>query len=115
MTKDNLTKEYLGSFPGITMIFEEAPPAHQVHTWNALPFFRAFYPIQGRLSRVNTPCQRPTKSASFGCWDSRSRVMPETAVILVVDDSDEDRFVIRRAFERAHVPNPLYAVKSGDE
>jgi CheY-like chemotaxis protein len=41
--------------------------------------------------------------------------MPERAVILLVDDSEEDILVIRRAFEKAFIPNPLYAVKSGDE
>jgi CheY-like chemotaxis protein len=41
--------------------------------------------------------------------------MPERAVILVADDSDEDIFLIRRAFKKALVPNPLYAVKSGVE
>src|SRR6186997_2735037 len=42
-------------------------------------------------------------------------LMPEPAVILIADDSENDILVIRRAFERAYVPNPIYAVKSGDE
>ena len=42
-------------------------------------------------------------------------LMPEPAVILIADDSENDILVIRKAFERAYVPNPIYAVKSGDE
>ena len=41
--------------------------------------------------------------------------MPERALILIADDSEDDITVIRRAFKQAFVPNPLYAVKSGEE
>jgi CheY-like chemotaxis protein len=41
--------------------------------------------------------------------------MAEQALILIADDSDDDILVIRRAFEKAYVLNPLYAVKSGEE
>src|SRR5881296_1298924 len=41
--------------------------------------------------------------------------MPERAVILVADDSEEDILLIRKAFERGHITNPFFAVKSGDE
>ena len=41
--------------------------------------------------------------------------MPERAVILIADDSDDDIQIIRKAFEKAFVPNPFYAVKSGEE
>lgn len=41
--------------------------------------------------------------------------MPEQSLILLADDSAEDTFIIREAFERAHVPNPLYSVSSGEE
>jgi len=41
--------------------------------------------------------------------------MPDQSLILLADDSAEDTFIIRQAFERAHVPNPLHAVSSGDE
>jgi CheY-like chemotaxis protein len=41
--------------------------------------------------------------------------MPERALILIADDSDDDITVIRRALKRASVPNPLFAVKSGEE
>src|SRR4029079_2071350 len=42
-------------------------------------------------------------------------VMPERALILIADDSEDDITVIRKAFEKAHVPNPVYSVKSGQE
>jgi len=41
--------------------------------------------------------------------------MPERAVILVCDDSEDDILLIRRAFEKALLTNPLFAVRSGDE
>ena len=41
--------------------------------------------------------------------------MSERAVILLVDDSADDLFLIRKAFEKAQVPNPLYCVTSGQE
>ena len=41
--------------------------------------------------------------------------MPERAVILVVDDSEEDILLIRRAFEKAYLSNPVFAVRSGAE
>jgi len=47
--------------------------------------------------------------------DTRESRMPEQALILIADDSEDDIMVIRRAFENAFIPNPLYAVKSGEE
>src|SRR3954465_12060875 len=41
--------------------------------------------------------------------------MPERALILIVDDSDDDITVIRKAFQKAYIPNPIYAVKCGEE
>ena len=41
--------------------------------------------------------------------------MGDRAVILLVEDSEDDLFLIRKAFERAQVPNPLYCVNSGRE
>jgi len=41
--------------------------------------------------------------------------MSDRAVILVVDDSDDDQMLIRRAFAKAKVLNPLVAVGSGEE
>jgi len=41
--------------------------------------------------------------------------MPERALILIADDSEDDITVIRKAFEKAHFPNPVYSVKSGQE
>src|SRR5689334_22536778 len=41
--------------------------------------------------------------------------MPERAVIFVVDDSEDDIHLIRKAFRKAYVLNPVFAVTSGDE
>ena len=41
--------------------------------------------------------------------------MPERAVILIADDSEEDIILIRKAFEKADVPNPIFAVRNGAE
>jgi CheY-like chemotaxis protein len=41
--------------------------------------------------------------------------MPERAFILVADDSEGDIIILRKAFEKAYVPNPLFGVKSGAE
>jgi CheY-like chemotaxis protein len=40
--------------------------------------------------------------------------MPERLLVLLVEDSDDDIMVIRKAFERARIPNPLYVVKDGE-
>src|SRR2546427_8788669 len=58
---------------------------------------------------TNTPCEFATKH------DTEARRMPERALILIADDSEDDIMVIRRAFQKAFIPNPLYAVKSGGE
>lgn len=41
--------------------------------------------------------------------------MSESAVILIVEDRDDDIFVLRRAFERALVTNPVQVVRDGEE
>jgi len=41
--------------------------------------------------------------------------MSDHAVILLVDDLEDDRLLVRRAFEKAFVPNPLHCVSSGEE
>lgn len=41
--------------------------------------------------------------------------MSDQAVILLVDDLEDDRLLVRRAFEKAAVPNPLHCVSSGQE
>jgi|ERR1051325_4491706 CheY-like chemotaxis protein len=41
--------------------------------------------------------------------------MPERAIFLLVEDDENDVLLIRRAFTKAHVLNPLYSVKSGEE
>jgi CheY-like chemotaxis protein len=41
--------------------------------------------------------------------------MSDHAVILLVDDLEDDRLLVRRAFEKAAVSNPLHCVSSGEE
>lgn len=40
---------------------------------------------------------------------------PESAVVLIVEDRDDDALLIRKAFARAGVINPLYFVRNGEE
>jgi CheY-like chemotaxis protein len=39
----------------------------------------------------------------------------DQAVILLVDDREEDVLLVRLAFQRASLPNPLYIVRDGEE
>ena len=39
--------------------------------------------------------------------------MPPQRVILLVDDSEDDRFLLRRSFEKAGIVNPVQEVSSG--
>jgi len=41
--------------------------------------------------------------------------MPENCVILVVEDREDDEILIREAFERAGLKNPLFVVRDGEE
>jgi CheY-like chemotaxis protein len=41
--------------------------------------------------------------------------MYDHAVILVVEDRDDDILLIRRAFEKARLSNPLHFVRDGEE
>jgi CheY-like chemotaxis protein len=41
--------------------------------------------------------------------------MQEHAVILLVDDCDDDIVLVRKAFQRAYLPNPIHVVRSGEE
>jgi CheY-like chemotaxis protein len=41
--------------------------------------------------------------------------MPDSAVVLLAEDREDDVLLIRNAFARAHIPNPLYIVRDGDE
>src|ERR1041385_9060587 len=41
--------------------------------------------------------------------------MSQHAVILVVEDQEDDIFLIRKAFRKAGVPNPLHVVRDGQE
>jgi len=41
--------------------------------------------------------------------------MSDHEIILLVEDREDDILLIRRAFEKAHVPNPMYVVRNGEE
>ncbi|HEV2393615.1 MAG TPA: response regulator [Verrucomicrobiae bacterium] len=41
--------------------------------------------------------------------------MPDDAIFLLVDDSEDDVILIRRAFAKGNILNPLQVVRSGDE
>jgi CheY-like chemotaxis protein len=41
--------------------------------------------------------------------------VPDTAVIMIVEDRDDDILLMRKAFERASLTNPVHVVRSGDE
>lgn len=41
--------------------------------------------------------------------------MPRTAVFLLVEDSEDDVLLVRRAFLKANILNPLRVVRSGEE
>jgi len=42
-------------------------------------------------------------------------LLPEQAVILLVEDREDDVLLVRRAFERAGVTNALYVARDGEE
>jgi CheY-like chemotaxis protein len=46
---------------------------------------------------------------------SRALVVSDHAVILLVEDQEDDIFLIRKAFKRAEVPNPIHVVRDGEE
>ena len=41
--------------------------------------------------------------------------MPETGVILLVEDREDDILLVRRAFAKASLQNPLHVVRTGEE
>ena len=41
--------------------------------------------------------------------------VPEISVILLAEDREDDILLIQQAFARAHIPNPLYVVRDGEE
>jgi CheY-like chemotaxis protein len=41
--------------------------------------------------------------------------MSDHEIILLVEDREDDILLIRRAFEKAHVPNPMFVVRNGEE
>ena len=40
--------------------------------------------------------------------------MPETLVVLLVEDADDDILIIRKAFQSAGISNPLHIVRDGE-
>src|SRR5882757_11130181 len=48
---------------------------------------------------------------------SRTHAMtsPESAVILLVEDREDDVLLIRKSFEKAELANPVYVVQNGEE
>jgi hypothetical protein len=41
--------------------------------------------------------------------------LPESAVILLAEDLENDIFLIKRAFEKAEIKNPFFVVRDGEE
>lgn len=41
--------------------------------------------------------------------------MPERAVILLVEDREDDVLLVRKAFEQGGIQNPLFVVRGGEE
>jgi len=41
--------------------------------------------------------------------------MPDTGVILLVEDREDDIFLIRKSFAKASLNNPLHVVRTGEE
>jgi CheY-like chemotaxis protein len=41
--------------------------------------------------------------------------MPDQAVILLAEDREDDVLLIKHAFAKANIPNPLYIVRDGEE
>ena len=41
--------------------------------------------------------------------------MRDHAVILLVEDREDDIVLVRKAFEKAFLPNPIYVVRSGED
>jgi CheY-like chemotaxis protein len=39
----------------------------------------------------------------------------DTAVILLAEDEEDDILLVRRAFKKAHILNPLYVVRDGEQ
>src|SRR5882672_1875339 len=40
--------------------------------------------------------------------------MPERLVVMLVEDSEDDILIIRRAFQTAAIPNPMHVVRDGE-
>src|SRR6185436_1504406 len=54
--------------------------------------------------------------ASNGNWcDIVLTDMPETRLILLAEDDDNDVFLIRSAFDKAGIVTPIHVVRDGDE
>src|SRR4051794_26679926 len=51
-------------------------------------------------------------------WDTsieERQIVPEQAVILLAEDREDDILLIRKAFARAYIHNPLQVVRDGEE
>jgi len=62
----------------------------------------------GRLPWANHPIVHGTGLATF------VTLVPERSVILIADDREEDILLIRKAFEKAGISNPVYCVTEGE-
>jgi CheY-like chemotaxis protein len=65
-----------------------------------------------RFDNLRFMGSRPHWRASTG---KHNPLVSEEAVILLAEDREDDIFLIQRAFKRAHLSNPLYVVRDGDE
>jgi len=58
---------------------------------------------------------RVTRRCGLQSWVQSAPVMPQQPAILLVEDQRDDAAIVRRAFDRAHIANPLIHVASGEE
>src|SRR4029077_16537789 len=68
--------------------------------------------IQSGTHGLNTPY---LISRSYPIFLTYTMTSPESAVILLVEDREDDVLLIRKSFEKAELANPLYAVQNGEE
>jgi CheY-like chemotaxis protein len=61
-----------------------------------------------------TPYQRSVARVTLFTYQE-SYVVSDTSLILVVEDREDDILLIRKAFQRAGLQNPIHFVRSGDE
>jgi CheY-like chemotaxis protein len=56
-----------------------------------------------------------TRKDFFTVWLGMSRLMVETAVILMAEDDENQVVLMRRVFKQARLLNPVHVVKHGEE